>query len=70
MGVKGIVLCMIGMMPHMIFYGLVFWILMAYWMNDKAGRWGGSKTVGVLLFMILGIICEVYVNPFIIKIFL
>ncbi len=70
MGLKGIFLCMIGMMPHVIFYGLVFWILMSYWMDNKMGRWRGSKTAGILLFIALGIMCEVYVSPYIIKIFL
>ena len=70
MGFKGIVLCVIGMFPHMIFYGISYWILICHWMSGKVKRWRKSKVLGTLLFMSMGILSEVYVNPFLLKIFL
>lgn len=70
MGFKGIFLCVIGMFPHMIFYGMGYWILVCHWMGNGVGRWRKNKVLGILIFMCLGITAEVYMNPFLMKIFL
>ena len=70
MGFKGIVLCVIGTFPHMIFYGMSYWILICHWIGGKVKRWRKSKVFGVLLFMSLGVVSEVYVNSFVLKLFL
>ncbi len=70
MGIKGIFLCTVGMIPHVFCYGLVLYILLDYWFDEKIGRWRMSKTLGIVLFMCLGIVIEVYVSPFLWRIFL
>ena len=70
MGIKGIFLCTVGMIPHVYCYGLVLNILIGYWMNNNIGRWQMSKTIGIVLFICLGIVSEVYVSPFLWRIFL
>lgn len=70
MSLKGIFLCVIGLFPHVTFYGISYWILVCHWMSDKVGRWRKSKVLGVLFFVSLGILSEVYMNPFLLKIFL
>lgn len=70
MGFKGILLCVIGLFPHMIFYGISYWILICHWIGGKIKRWRKSKVLGVMFFMSVGILSEVYVNPFFLKIFL
>ena len=68
MGFKGILFMVIGMFPHMCFYGMAYGILICYWLDDKRGRWSKTKTVGVLAFLIAGIVSEVYVNSLLMKI--
>ena len=70
MGVKGLFLCVIGMIPHMIFYGCSLWILVTNWMSDKSRRLRGTNIIGIIMFWILGVLSEVYVSPFVLKIFL
>ena len=70
MSLKGVFLCVIGMFPHAIFYGISYWILVCHWMNNKVGHWRKSKVLGILIFMSLGILNEVYVPLFFLKIFL
>ena len=60
MGVKGIILCLIALTPHFIFY-------IAGYMES---RWNLSKTVSFLLFIAVGILLECYVNPVIMQMFL
>ncbi len=67
MKLKGIVLCAVGLFPQILFYGLVFVILIDFWMGRK--RWTWTKSLGVIIFMILGIASEAYINPFLLKIF-
>ena len=70
MRIKGLFLCIVGIVPYAWCYGLVLNILIGYWFDDKVGRWRASKTKGVLFFLCLGILSEVYVSSFLIKIFL
>ena len=70
MGIKGLFLCIVGIVPYACCYGLVLNILIGYWFEDKARRWRASKTAGILFFLCLGILSEVYVSPFLMKIFL
>ena len=70
MGIKGIFLCTVGIIPHVFCYGLVLYILLDYWFDEKIERWRMSKTLGIVLFMCFGIVIEVYVSPFLWRIFL
>jgi hypothetical protein len=63
MGVKGIILCLIALIPHMIFYIASYVILLWYLYTWPKSQWNGTKTVSMLLFLVVGILLETYVNP-------
>lgn len=78
-GVKGILLTFAMLLPHMVFYGTVFLVLFRkYWVSDKKcchneatinnkgqhRRWEAVKAIVLVLLMFCaGILCEVYINP-------
>ncbi len=64
-GIRGVINCVLYLMPHVVFYGLVFGILLNYW--TKSGRWSWIKTCGIIIFMLLGVLSEVYINPTLVK---
>lgn len=70
MGVKGIFLCIVGILPHFLCYipaGIV--VLWYCWMYPQ-NRWNRQKTVFVVLMLLMGLILEAYVNPVWMKAFL
>lgn len=70
MGVKGLMLCLIGVIPQAAFYIcgylILIWNILTYPMN----RWNLSKTICLILCLMLGILTECYVNPVIMQMFL
>lgn len=67
MGVKGIIFCMIGMMPHFLFYIAGYVILLWFLYYYPKCRWNLTKTICFFLFISLGIVMEWYVNPILVK---
>ena len=70
MGVKGLILCLIGMIPQAVFYTGGYLILLWYILAYPINRWNISKTICLALCMLLGILTECYVNPGIMQLFL
>lgn len=70
MGVKGIALCLLGVMPQFIFYALGYIIILWTLYTYPNTKWNVKKTVFVLLMIGIGIIMEGYVNPILMKMFL
>lgn len=70
MGVKGIILCLIGLTPQFIFYVAAFLILLWFLFSYPQTRWNLSKTTMFGLLMIIGIILECYINPVLMKLFI
>lgn len=70
LGLKGILLCMIGILPHFICYIVVYGIILIYIFTYPDTRWNQTKSVCMVLFLLLGIISEYYVNPVLINIFI
>lgn len=70
MGVKGIILCLISLFPQMLFYIAAYLMLLWFLYAYPTVRWNPSKTVCFLMFMVVGIILECYMNPVIMKLFL
>lgn len=70
MGVKGIILCLIGLTPQILCYAAGYLMLLWYLFFYPKTRWNLSKTVSFALFMLMGIVLECYVNPIIMKMFL
>ena len=61
-GVRGILVGVISLFPHMIFYGMGIYILLIYWMQEEHRRWNYVKTVVIVILLVLGLLSEVYVN--------
>jgi hypothetical protein len=70
MGVKGVILCLIALTPHFVFYAAGFFILLWYLFTYPEAKWNLTKTVSMVLFVAVGILLECYVNPIIMELFL
>lgn len=69
MGIKGVLLCFIALIPHFVFYVAGYLLLLWYIFSYPEIRWNPSKTVVFLLSLGLGILLEAYVNPVIMQMF-
>lgn len=69
LGAKGVLLCLIGITPHFVFYIMAYLVILWYLSNSPVSVWNRGKTVFVVLTMALGILMEVYVNPILMKLF-
>lgn len=69
LGMKGILLFIIGMMPQFLFYILGYAVVIWYFYTYPMSRWSYSKTIFLCCMMLLGIAAEVYVNPILMKMF-
>lgn len=67
LGIKGILLCVIGIFPQGIFYGVTYCILLPYWYRFPERRWNRVKTGFVIVMLLVGVLTEVYVNPVLVK---
>ncbi|MGF0033757.1 stage II sporulation protein M [Bariatricus sp. SGI.154] len=70
MGLKGLILCLVALMPHFVFYIAGYMILLWYFFTYPKARWNLSKTVSMVLFIAVGILLECYVNPVLMQMFL
>lgn len=70
MGIRGIIFCMIALMPHFLFYIVAYLILMWYLFFYPAFRWNMPKTMALILLFGMGIALECYVNPILMKMFI
>ncbi len=69
MGVKGIILCLIALIPQFVFYVAAYFALLWYLYTYPETRWNLSKTVVCLLLITVGILLECYVNPVLMQMF-
>lgn len=70
MGVKGIIFCIVGIVPHFLCYIPAYIVVLWYcWMYPQ-NRWNRQKTVFAVLMMLMGLILEAHVNPVLVKTFL
>ena len=67
LGFGGVLLCMACLFPQGLFYGMAAYLVIIYWHSYPKQRWNQIKSVFVLVMLGLGIIVEVYVNPFVVK---
>lgn len=66
-GIKGILLCLIGVFPQIVFYCVGYGIVFVYFYRYPEKQWNGAKTICVIVSIFLGIILESYVNPVLLK---
>ena len=67
LGIKGILLCVVGILPQGIFYVLAYSMLFSYWFRYPESRWNRAKLMFVIIMLLVGIMLETYVNPILIK---
>ena len=67
LGMAGILLCIVGVMPQGVFYGMVCYLLFVHWYHYPERRWNRVKSLFVITMFVVGILVEVYVNPICIK---
>ena len=67
LGMKGVLLCLAGLFPHMICYGLAYGVLLLFLYRYPHRQWNGAKTIFVGFLMFLGIVLEAYLNPILLK---
>ena len=70
MGIKGSLLCIVGLFPQFLLYIPAYVVLLWYCYTAPQTHWNRQKTVFVSLTMAVGIILEMYVNPILVKAFL
>ena len=66
-GIKGIGLCVLLFFPHMLFYAFTYMIVMLQLYSERKRKWKKIQVAAITLLLALGIFCEVYVNPRILK---
>lgn len=68
-GIKGILLCIISLFPHILFYLPAYIVLMWYSYTYPKTKWSVSKTTFAIVVLFLGIITELYINPILLESF-
>lgn len=67
MGARGILLCLAGVFPQVIFYLLGYAVLLWYLYQYPQSRWDKGKTAFVVIMMAAGVLTEAYLNPMVVK---
>ena len=70
LGVKGLILCVISMVPHFLCYIPAYAMLLLYLFRYPVSEWNSTKTLSFVLFLTMGIALECLVNPVLLKMFL
>ena len=70
MGAKGMLLCVAGIFPQLMFYILAYAMLLWYLYQYPESRWNGTKTIFVTTMLGAGLLTEIYVNPGIVRWFM
>lgn len=66
-GMKGIIVSLAGLFPHMFFYIPAFVIILRYIYEYPRKQWNLQKTIFVILAMLVGSVLESYLNPLLMK---
>ncbi len=67
LGLKGIFVCIASFLPHFLFYGMAYGIVILHLFFYPKNKWSGGKTLIIVLVMLIGIITETYLNPYILN---
>lgn len=70
MGLKGLLLCLVGITPQFCFYAPAYIVLIWYFYTYPQSRWNNSKTIFIVLAFLAGLVMEGYVNPVLMKAFI
>ena len=68
LGIKGIFIFVLALLPHMPFYVAAYMAILIYLLNyPVVNRWNINKTTGVLILFAIGIFLECYVSPAVLR---
>lgn len=67
LGIEGLFLCMAGIFPQIICYGLVYGILLLHLYYYPERKWNASKMIFLIITLFMGIILETYISPLLVK---
>ena len=68
LGIKGIFICVLALLPHTPFYVAAYVAILIYLLNyPVVNRWNINKTTGVLILFAIGIFLECYVSPAVLR---
>lgn len=70
LGIKGSLLCIVGIFPQFLFYIPAYVVLIWYCYSYPQNRWNSQKSIFVAIMIFIGIIVEAYVNPILVAAFL
>ena len=70
LGVKGIGLCIAGISPHFVCYVTSFVIILNYLLSYPDVRWNNTKMLSTIIFILLGIVTETFINPVLVEIYI
>lgn len=70
MGIKGSILCVVGILPQFIFYIPAYMVIIWYGYTYPKNQWNAQKSIFISFMLFVGIMLEVYVNPLLMGAFL
>lgn len=70
MGIKGSILCIIGIFPQFLLYIPAYMVVIWYSYTYPKNKWNTQKSVFVAMMMAAGLILEAYINPVLMHAFL
>lgn len=70
MGVKGLFLGIVSLTPQILFYISGYFILLWYLYRYPNVQWNATKSMGVGLALLTGILLETWVNPVLVQLFI
>lgn len=70
MGIKGSILCIIGILPQFLLYIPAYMVVIWYGYTYPQNHWNTQKGIFIGLTMSVGILLELYINPIIMQAFL
>lgn len=70
LGIKGIIICVLGIIPQIFFYIPAYLMVMVYAHQYPVVRWNIGKTLVVILCILCGVVIECNLNPMIMKWFI
>jgi pheromone shutdown protein TraB len=70
MGIKGSILCIVGILPQFLLYVPSYMVVIWYGYTYPQNKWNTQKSIFAALTMVVGLILEAYVNPILMQAFL
>lgn len=70
LGIKGSILCLVGVFPQFLFYVPAYLLILWYSYTYPRGEWNLQKSLVSGVMLLMGLLMELYVNPSLVRAFL